>query len=143
MTEELRYAKTSNDAQIPTKGSKGAAGLDLYSVHECVILPLSQNIIDIGLKIALPPGCYGRIAPRSGLAAKHSLQILAGVVDADYRGPISVILYNASKTDSYRVQKGDRVAQLILERIIEPILVEVTDLPSTERGCNKFGSTGW
>ena len=143
MTEKLRYAKTSNDAQIPTKGSKGAAGLDLYSVHECVILPLSQNIIDIGLKIALPAGCYGRIAPRSGLAAKYSLQVLAGVVDADYRGPISVILYNASKTDSYRVQKGDRVAQLILERIIEPILVEVTDLPSTERGCNKFGSTGW
>lgn len=87
--------------------------------------------------------CYGRVAPRSGLAAKHSIDVLAGVIDADYKGVIQVILYNHGETD-FEVKVGDRIAQLVFESILHPEVAEgrVTDLESTARGAGGFGSTG-
>jgi len=89
----------------------------------------------------VPEGTYGRVAPRSGLAWKHHIDVGAGVIDADYRGNVGVVLFNHSEKD-FPVQVGDRVAQLILERIIVPDVVEVQELPDTIRGAGGFGSTG-
>lgn len=83
----------------------------------------------------------GYVAPRSGLAWKHSIDVGAGVIDADYRGPVGVILFNHSDAD-FEVKVGDRIAQLIIEQIITPNVIEVDDLDSTERGAGGFGSTG-
>jgi len=93
------------------------------------------------LSIAVPEGTYGRVAPRSGLAVKHFLDVGAGVVDADYRGPLGVVLFNFGKED-YQVREGDRIAQLVLERIVTPDVLEVESLDDTQRGEGGFGSTG-
>lgn len=93
------------------------------------------------LSIAIPKDTYARIAPRSGLAWKHFIYTGAGVVDYDYRGNVGVILFNHSDKD-FEVKKGDRVAQMILERIVTPGVVEVEDLDATDRGAGGFGSTG-
>ena len=87
------------------------------------------------------PGRYGRIAPRSGLAFKHGIDVLAGVIDADFRGEVGVILVNHTDTH-FSVEGGDRIAQLILERIDTPSVHEVVDVGATERGHAGFGSTG-
>lgn len=87
------------------------------------------------------PGCYGRIAPRSGLAWKNHIDVGAGVIDEDYRGNIGVVLFNHSDQE-FKVTKGDRIAQLICQRIDYPVLQEVTNLDNTSRGAGGFGSTG-
>ena len=94
-----------------------------------------------GISIAVPDGCYGRIAPRSGLAVKNYIDVGAGVIDADYRGEVGVVLFNHYDED-FHIKKGDRFAQLILEQIKTPPVKETADLPSTERGEIGFGSTG-
>jgi len=93
------------------------------------------------LSIAIPRGTYARVAPRSGLAWKKFIDVGAGVVDYDYRGNVGVILFNHGDED-FEVKKGDRVAQLILEQILTPDVVECEDLDATERGAGGFGSTG-
>ena len=98
-------------------------------------------IVDTGVSVSMPNGTYGRIAPRSGLAARHSISVGAGVVDADYRSTLKVILFNHSDAD-FRFSKGDRIAQLILEKIATPLVVVVDELDATERGEGGFGSTG-
>lgn len=93
------------------------------------------------LQIAVPEGCYGRVAPRSGLAAKKFIDVGAGVIDYDYRGNVGVVLFNFGDED-FKVSKGDRIAQLICERICYPRLEECKTLDVTERGVGGFGSTG-
>jgi dUTP pyrophosphatase len=90
----LKVKKLSPDAQLPTRGSEGAAGYDLQSIESCVILPGKRAVVATGLSFELPAGVYGRIAPRSGLAVKHGIQVGAGVVDSDYRGEVKVVLFN-------------------------------------------------
>lgn len=123
------------------RGSKLAAGYDLSAAHECVIPARGKAIVKTDLAIACPEGTYGRIAPRSGLAAKNFIDTGAGVIDADYRGPVGVVLFNHAETD-FAVKRGDRVAQLVLERIVTPDVVQVEDLDESERGAGGFGSTG-
>jgi len=137
----LRVMRISDKAIIPTRGSKEAAGYDLYSVEEITIPVGKTACIDIGIALGIPKDHYGRIAERSGLALKHSITVGGGVIDRDYRGPIKVILHNHGKED-LSVKIGDRIAQLILERITTPDVVEVETLEDTERGDNGFGSTG-
>lgn len=91
--------------------------------------------------MACPEGTYGRIAPRSGLASKHFIDTGAGVIDADYRGEVKVLLFNHAEVD-FQVKPGDRVAQLVLERIYTPEVIEVSDLAESVRGAGGFGSTG-
>ncbi|MDC1215658.1 dUTP diphosphatase [bacterium] len=100
-----------------------------------------KGLVKTDLSIAIPKDTYARVAPRSGLAWKHFIDVGAGVVDYDYRGNVGVILFNHSDTD-FAIQHGDRVAQLILERITTPEVVEVEDLDDTARGAGGFGSTG-
>uniref|UniRef100_A0A8C0D690 Deoxyuridine 5'-triphosphate nucleotidohydrolase n=1 Tax=Balaenoptera musculus TaxID=9771 RepID=A0A8C0D690_BALMU len=93
------------------------------------------------VKTDIPSGCYGRVAPRSGLAAKHFIDVGAGVIDEDYRGNVGVVLFNFGK-EKFEVKKGDRIAQLICEQIFYPEIEEVQVLDDTERGSGGFGSTG-
>ncbi|ESN96684.1 hypothetical protein HELRODRAFT_68359 [Helobdella robusta] len=137
----LRFAKLSDNAHTPTKGSKLAAGYDLKSAYDYIVEPHGKTLVLTDLQIALPSGCYGRIAPRSGLAAKNFIDVGAGVIDEDYRGNVGVLLFNFGK-DEFKVSKGDRIAQLILERIFLPDLVECKSLDETDRGSNGFGSSG-
>ncbi|GJQ86803.1 hypothetical protein Trydic_g5592 [Trypoxylus dichotomus] len=137
----LKFTKAIPEAYAPTKGSTKAAGYDLRSAFDYVIPPHGKEIVDTGIKIELPEGCYGRIAPRSGLAAKNFIDVGAGVIDEDYRGVVKVVLFNHSDTH-FDVKKGDRIAQLICERIYYPDIEEVEDLNNTMRGDGGFGSTG-
>ncbi|XP_061819889.1 deoxyuridine 5'-triphosphate nucleotidohydrolase, mitochondrial isoform X1 [Nerophis lumbriciformis] len=137
----LRFAKLSEHATAPSRGSAKAAGYDLYSAYDYSIGPLDKAIVKTDIQIAVPHGCYGRVAPRSGLAAKHFIDVGAGVVDEDYRGNVGVVLFNFGK-ETFEVKKGDRVAQLVCERICYPDLVELKTLDDTERGAGGFGSTG-
>ena len=137
----LRVKKLSEHAVLPVRGSAGAAGYDLAASAAGVIKARGRGIVPTDLAIALPPGVYGRVAPRSGLAAKAGLDVGAGVIDEDYRGAVRVLLFNHSDID-WAYTRGDRVAQLILERIAHADVVAVDDLDSTERGAGGFGSTG-
>ncbi|KAL6479580.1 hypothetical protein MHYP_G00130130 [Metynnis hypsauchen] len=137
----LRFAKLTENATTPSRGSSKAAGYDLYSAYDYSIGPMDKAIVKTDIQIAVPPGFYGRVAPRSGLAAKHFIDVGAGVVDEDYRGNVGVVLFNFGK-ETFEVKKGDRVAQLVCEKICYPDLVELETLDETERGSGGFGSTG-
>ena len=118
-TGELHVKLLRGTAVLPSWGSAGAASYDLCVASNCIIPSRSKGIVDTGLAVSLPPGTYTRIAPRSGLAIRNFIDVGAGVVDSDYRGEIKVILFNHSSED-FAVQAGDRIAQLILERIETP-----------------------
>lgn len=111
------------------------------SAYDCVIPARGKMVVKTDIQIELPEGCYGRIAPRSGLAAKNFIDVGAGVVDEDYRGNLGVVLFNHSDV-KFAIAKGDRIAQLICEKIFYPQLEEVKTLSETERGAGGFGSTG-
>jgi dUTP diphosphatase len=144
---KLRVKRLTPTAKLPTRGSAQAIGLDLYAdvtdrsgVIE--IRPGYRKLVSTGIAVAIPPGYYGRVAPRSGLALKHGIDVLGGVCDSDYRGEVFVLLQNLNQWNSFHVKSGDRIAQLILERAdILPIL-EVQHLDETVRGAAGFGSTG-
>ncbi|OAL36742.1 deoxyuridine 5'-triphosphate nucleotidohydrolase [Fonsecaea nubica] len=137
----LLIKKLSADASTPTRGSAFAAGYDLYASKPTTIPARGKALVSTDLSIATPEGTYGRVAPRSGLAAKHFIDTGAGVIDADYRGEVKVLLFNHGEVD-FQVSKGDRIAQLVLERIYTPEVVEVDNLEESVRGAGGFGSTG-
>lgn len=127
---------------VPLVAHDGDAGADLYSIEHASIPPLSRQIIRTGIAIEIPNGMYAKIAPRSGLAVKHGIDILAGIIDSGYRGEICVVLYNTDKDKSFDVLPGDRIAQLIFHKYIHPIFLETQELSSTERSKKGFGSSG-
>lgn len=138
----LGIKKLCFDAIIPTRGSDRSVGYDLYSVADTIVPCQAGNtLVATGLAITLPPGCYGRVAPRSGLAVKHCIQVGAGVIDPDYTGEVKVVLFNHGDKD-FEVKKGDRIAQLVLERCETPPIEEINIVEDTERGSGGFGSTG-
>ena len=147
MVVELK--KLRNDAKIPAAGSSLSAGYDLYAsfdgeeIQEIRIPPQSSALIGTGLSAAIPPGSFGGIFARSGLALKMGLRPAncVGVIDSDYRGEIKVALYNDSGEDRI-VRKGDRIAQLILLPCLEATFREVEELGETQRGDGGFGHTG-
>ena len=126
---------------VPRRSSAGAAGFDLSSAASVVVPSRGRAMVPTDLSIAVPDGTYGRIAPRSGLALRSGIDVGAGVVDADYRGPLAVVLFNHSDKD-FSIQTGDRIAQLILEKIAIAEVEERDELSDTERGQAGFGSTG-
>ncbi|KAG6626803.1 hypothetical protein CIPAW_15G077400 [Carya illinoinensis] len=137
----FRVKKLSKKAILPSRGSPLSAGYDLSSATEVKVPARGKALVPTDLSIAVPEGTYARVAPRSGLAWKHSIDVGAGVIDADYRGPVGVILFNHSDID-FEVKAGDRIAQLIIEKIMTPEVTEVEDLDATARGDGGFGSTG-
>lgn len=139
--EQLLVKKLSPKGRLPVRGSSQAAGYDLCSAVDTVIPAKGKSCVPTDISIAVPQGCYGRVAPRSGLAVKNFIDVGAGVIDADYRGPVGVVLFNFSDAD-FHVKEGDRIAQLVIERIATPEVLEVEDLDATQRGAGGFGSTG-
>ena len=110
----LGVKRLVKDAILPTRGSGGAVGYDLYSIEECTVPPTHRALVGTGIATLLQVGVYGRVAPRSGLAVKHGIQVGAGVVDPDYTGEIRVVIFNHGDKD-FESKKGDLNAQLILE----------------------------
>jgi dUTP pyrophosphatase len=141
----VNFFKLRPDAIIPSKATAGSIGLDLHSVEPYVVLPGQRVVVSTGLQVLLPNGVYGRIAPRSGLAVKHGLDVGAGVIDPDYSGEIRVVLFNHDENVPFIIRPGYRIAQLILEQALDIASVnEVSEPPhvDSERGAGGFGSTG-
>ena len=138
----LKVKKLAFDAVVPTRGSDGAVGYDLYSSEDAIVPnQAGRALVGTGITVVLPPGVYGRVAPRSGLAVKHCINVGAGVIDPDYTGEIKVVLFNHGMND-FEIKKGDRIAQLVLERCETPPIEEISIVEDTERGSGGFGSTG-
>jgi dUTP pyrophosphatase len=140
----LHVCKIHKDAVFPTRGSLFSAGLDLHSIENKTLAPQERAIIRTGLKFHMnrKNGTYLRIAPRSGLSIQKGLDVMAGVVDADYTGEVMVIVINLDKTNTIEIKKSDKVAQIIQERIYMDELIEKDYIYETERGSDGFGSTG-
>ena len=132
----------NDDAKVPTRGTPLSAGYDLYSTSDVVIEPHKQKLISTGIAMNIPEGYYGRIAPRSGLSWKQHCTVGAGVIDADYRGEVKVMIQNLDTEESVGIKKHERVAQLIITKCITPHIVITNELDDTERGAGGFGSTG-
>jgi dUTP pyrophosphatase len=139
-TETLKFKKLDQRAILPTRGSVSSAGLDIYAIEDLVIQPKTRAIARTGLAVAIPGGFYGRVAPRSGLAAKNGLDVLAGVIDSDYRGELCCLLYNTGD-EVIELAAGSKVCQLIVEQIVTPTPAWSEDLDETARGAGGFGST--
>ena len=139
---QINVKKLSDSATIPTQGTSFAAGYDLYAAEDAVVVCGTRKLIKTNISMEITPGYYGRIAPRSGLAYKNGIDVLAGVIDSDYRGDIGVILYNTDKNIDFTVKKGDRIAQIIFEACYIATLNNVENLDNTLRQAGGFGSTG-
>ena len=146
---EIKFQKISDFAVCPSRNTETDAGYDLYSTTSYSINPLERKLVSTGIKIHIPEGYYGRIAPRSGLAVKKGVDVLAGVVDAGYRGEVMVCLLNtqyfcdiSGQEDHIDINVGDRIAQILFQRVPHFKLIEVDDLKDTERSESGFGSSG-
>lgn len=137
--DQFKVYRTSQDARVPQRATEGSAGYDVFSAQDVYISQSSRALVSLDLQFQLPKNCYARIAPRSGLSLKH-IDVGAGVVDSDYTGIVKVLLINNSSQD-FMVKKGDRIAQIILERII---ISPVTELvaPLAAGSHTGWGSTG-
>jgi len=138
----FKVALCHPDAKSPQRKTSGSAGFDLYACENKIVKSQRRALISTGVKIQVPEDCYARIAPRSGLSVSE-IDVGAGVVDSDYRGELKVLLINNS-TNDFHVDKGDRIAQLVIERIYkdEFNLVTEEELEESNRGEGGFGSTG-
>ncbi len=128
-------------ARLPERGTSRAAGADLHCIEAFTLEPGERKLAPTGLIVEIPPGWYGRVAPRSGLAVRHAIDTLAGVIDPDYRAELKVLLVNLGDV-AVSFNAGDRIAQLILERAAVCDYVWADELSETERGDGGFGSTG-
>lgn len=144
----LKVKRLTATASLPKRGSALAVGYDLCAdiphakgTHAYLLYPGVITKIPTGIAMEIPVGTYGRVAPRSGLALKNGIDVLAGVIDPDYRGEIAVILINHSQ-HTLPIYHGDRIAQLVIEKVITPDIEEVDELDTTIRGSDGYGSTG-
>jgi dUTP pyrophosphatase len=129
-----------NGTSAPEYASAGAAGADLRASEAVTLEPGARAAVPTGLFLEIPEGHVGLVWPRSGLAVRHGIDTLAGVIDSDYRGEVRVVLVNHGR-ESVRVDRGDRVAQLLVQRI-ERVRFEAAPLGASDRGAGGFGSTG-
>ena len=126
---------------LPTYASPDAAGADLRAGEAVEIPPGGRVAVPTGLRLQLPPEHVGLVWPRSGLAVRHGIDTLAGVIDSDYRGEVRVVLVNHGQT-AFSIAAGDRIAQLLLQRVVRAAFVASATLEDTDRGGGGFGSTG-
>jgi len=132
------------DAGVPVYSTDGDAGADLTSVAEVTLAPGERALVPTGIAVALPPGTVGLVHPRSGLAARHGVTIVnaPGTVDSGYRGEILVNLVNLDPTEPFEVRRGDRIAQLVVQRVAEATFLEVDSLSESSRGETGHGASG-
>ena len=135
--------KKNNSIQLPTYSTPNSAGADIYSSEDLLIPSGKRALVHTGLRLAIPEGFEVQIRPRSGLALKHGITVLntPGTIDSDYRGEVGVILLNTGD-GMFEVKKGDRIAQMILNKVEQINWTEVEELPDTNRSTGGFGSTG-
>ncbi len=128
---------------LPAYATEGAAGMDVLAAENIILRPGMRHAVSTGFAVAIPPGYEIQVRPRSGLALKHGISVpnTPGTVDSDYRGEVKVILINHSD-DNFTIQRGDRIAQLIVSPVTLASWEEVAELEDTERGSGGFGSTG-
>lgn len=136
----LKVKRLSEHACLPVRATSGSVGYDLVAAHPIVIPRHCNGLVQTDLAIIIPQGHYGRIAPRSGLALREKIDVGAGVIDTDYRGPVGVVLFNHGDND-FHIKRGDKIAQLILEKISILDVQETDWEDQTERGTSGFGST--
>lgn len=142
MSEEIEVrAQLSAGGRAPAYGSAAAAGADLCAAEAVVLEPGARAAVSTALRVAIPPGHVGLVWPRSGLAVRHGIDTLAGVIDSDYRGEVRVVLVNHG-TEPFAIAPGDRVAQLLVQRVERAAFVASPNLDETARGEGGFGSTG-
>lgn len=129
---------------VPTYAHPGDAGADITSAERVTLAPGQRALVKTGLSIALPHGFVAYVMPRSGLALKHGVSLVnaPGTIDAGYRGEIGVIMLNTDSTESFEIEIGDRIAQLVIQPVVRAEFVPVSELPGTHRGEGGFGSTG-
>ncbi|QOI90289.1 deoxyuridine 5'-triphosphate nucleotidohydrolase [Pyramimonas orientalis virus] len=139
--EKLLVKKLFDDAVLPKRQTTDSAGYDICSYDDYVIPPSSKQLIDTGISFTVPIGTYGQLAPRSGMSCKGT-HVGAGVIDRDYTGHVKVLLFNLNTDNDVVIQKGDRVAQLLLKKISVCVVEEVEELSPSIRGAGGFGSTG-
>ena len=145
MTEPLRVPVQvlAADLPLPMYARDGDAGLDLHAATDVALAPGARVLVPTGVALAIPPGFAGFVLPRSGLALRHGLTLLntPGLIDAGYRGEVQVLLVNHGDS-LVKLSRGDRIAQLVIQRIEHATLVPVNELPPSTRGAGGFGSTG-
>lgn len=139
--QELQVKKLSHKAVLPKRETFYAAGVDLHSAYYYKVLARGKTLVKTDLAISVPFGTYGRIAPRPELALNNHITIGAGVIDSDFRGNVCILIFNHSNFD-FIIKTGDRIAQLICEKISYPIVKEVSHLSKTTRNTNGFESNG-
>ena len=140
---ELPLVRVSEQAVVPARAYDGDAGLDLSACERVELAPGARAVVGSGIAVAIPDGHAGFVQPRSGLAAKHGITIVnsPGLVDAGYRGELKVVLLNTDREQTFVVEPGMRIAQLVVLPVAMPRPVEVAELPASERGEKGFGSS--
>ncbi|MCK4635933.1 MAG: dUTP diphosphatase [Candidatus Moranbacteria bacterium] len=138
---KLQIKKNHLDAKIPKYTIEGDAGLELYSLQDVSLFPDERKIVKTGISMKIPKSYVGLIWDKSGIAVKGGIKTMGGVIDSNYRGEVGVILKNLSD-DIYEIKKGDKIAQMLIQKVECSIIEEVDELDETERGDGGFGSTG-
>ena len=142
---EVPVTRLDPDLSLPAYAREGDAGADLLAAETVTLAPNGgRALIATGLAVAIPVGYAGFVQPRSGLALRHGVTCLntPGLIDSGYRGELKVLLVNTDPTEAFEVTRGERIAQLVVQRVEHVQFVEVSELPETERGAGGFGSTG-
>jgi dUTP pyrophosphatase len=141
---ELPVSRLKDDAVLPTRAHDGDAGLDLYACEAAHIGPGERWSVGTGVAVEIPDGHAGLVLPRSGLAKKHGITLVnaPGLIDSGYRGELRVLLLNTDPAETFRVQPGDRIAQLVISPVVLAEPVETTALAESARGAGGFGSSG-
>jgi len=137
----LKIKKVHEEAIVPTYAKKNDAGMDLHSVEELMINPGEKKLVSTGISMAIPPNFVGLIWDKSGIAANHGIKSMGGVIDTGYRGEIKVVLHNLSDKQ-FEIKKGMKIAQMLIQPVEQPYLIEVDELDESDRGTGGFGSTG-
>ena len=137
----IQIVLLSDTAKAPLTGTTGSAGIDLMCDEPFTLQPNERRLIGTGIAMALPTGTWGEIKPRSGLAVNYGIDIMAGVIDSDYRGEIKVLMHNTGNRP-LKCDAGDRIAQMVVQKHISPKIMAASELIGTGRGADGFGSTG-
>lgn len=141
MIKLIKVKKLSEDAILPKYAKADDAGMDFYSNQDTQILPNERKLINTGISIAIPKGYVGLIWDKSGIATKHGVKTMAGVIDSGYRGEIKILFHNLSN-ETYLIEKNKKIAQMLIQPVEQREIVEVEELDNTDRGTGGFGSTG-
>lgn len=144
MNPEIQIKRLDRTLPLPTYAHAGDAGLDLYAAEGCQLAPFERALVPCGIAVAIPEGYAGFVQPRSGLAIKKGLSLVntPGLIDSHYRGEIKLIAINLDARETLTIERGEKVAQLVIQRVERALLVEVDALDETVRGVGGFGSTG-